>query len=64
MPQGPVSVFTTAYAFSSPSAAAAIVQGRPANGRIEWHLPGSQQTYHAWEAAKLAQQVPDDGEAG
>jgi hypothetical protein len=64
MPQGPVSVFTTAYAFSSPSAAAAIVQGRPANGRIEWHLPGSKQTYHQWEAAKLEQQVPDDGEAG
>jgi hypothetical protein len=62
VPQGEVCVFTASYGFSSPSAAAAIVQGRPANGRIEWHLPNSQMTYHEWEAAKLAQQVPDDGE--
>lgn len=60
--QGDVSVFTTSYGFSSPSAAAAVVQGRPANGRIEWHLPNNLMTYHDWEAAKLAQQVPDDGE--
>lgn len=46
-------VFTSSYAFSSPSAAAAIVQGRPANGRIEWHVKGSAMTYHAWETAKL-----------
>ena len=59
--QGGVCVFTASYGFSSPSAAAAIVQGRPANGRIEWHLPNSLMTYHEWEAAKLAQQVPDDG---
>jgi len=63
-PQGAVSVFTTSYGFSSPSAAAAVVQGRPANGRIEWHLPNNQMTYHDWEAAKLAQQVPDDGTSG
>lgn len=59
--QGGVRVFTASYGFSSPSAAAAVVQGRPANGRVEWHLPNSQMTYHEWEAAKLAQQVPDDG---
>lgn len=61
--QGGVCVFTASYGFNSPSAAAAIVQGRPANGRIEWHLLNSLMTYHDWEAAKLAQQVPDDGEA-
>ncbi len=60
--QGGVCLFTASYGFSSPSAAAAIVQGRPANGRIEWHLPNNLMTYHEWEAAKLAQQVPDDGE--
>ena len=64
VPQGGFCVFSTSYGFSSPSAAAAIVQGRPANGRIEWHLPHNQMTYHDWEAAKLAQQVPDDGEPG
>lgn len=64
VPQGDAYVFTASYGFTSPSAAAAIVQGRPANGRIEWHLPNSHVTYHEWEAAKLAQQVPDDGEEG
>lgn len=58
--QGPVCVFTTSYGFSSPSAAAAIVQGRPSNGRTDWHLANSLTTYHEWEAAKLAQQVPDE----
>lgn len=62
-PQGSNSVFTASYGFSSPSAAAAVVQGRPSNGRTDWHLPNSLMTYHDWEAAQLAQQVPDDGEA-
>jgi hypothetical protein len=62
MPQGGVCVFTASYGFNSPSAAAAIVQGRPSNGRTAWHLLNSNMTYHQWEAAKLAQQVPDDGE--
>lgn len=53
--RGDVCVFTASYGFSSPSAAAAIVHGRPANGRIDWHVQGMQQTYHEWEAAKLAQ---------
>lgn len=61
-PQGAVCVFTRSYGFSSPSAAAAVAQGRPANGRIEWHLPDTLMTYHTWEAGKLAQQVPDDGD--
>lgn len=62
-PQGPVCVFTASYAFSSPSAAAAIVNGRSSNGRVEWHLPSTQQSYHAWEAANLASQVPSDEDA-
>lgn len=53
VPNGDSSVFASSYAFSSPSAAAAIIQGRPANGRIEWHVKGSPMTYHDWEAAKL-----------
>lgn len=61
--QGQVCVFTASYGFSSPSAAAAVVQGRPSNGRTDWHLPNTLMTYHDWEAAKLAQQVPNDGDA-
>lgn len=54
-PEGEHSVFTQSYAFSSPSAAAAVVNGRPANGTIEWRLEGSDITYKDWEAAQLAQ---------
>lgn len=59
VPQEGVCVFSSSYAFSSPSAAAAIIQGRPANGRIEWHVKGTQQTYHDWEAAKLLRTLPE-----
>lgn len=53
VPNGNTSVFTSSYAFSSPSAGAAIILGRAANGRTEWRVKGSGQTYHEWEAAKL-----------
>ncbi|WP_457647042.1 GIY-YIG nuclease family protein [Profundibacter sp.] len=48
-------IFTENYAFSSPSAAAAVVEGRAANGRIDWKLKGSNTTYAEWEAAQLAE---------
>ena len=53
LPQGSVCVFTKSYAFSSPSAAAAVVNGRPANGTIEWKTAAGQ-TYKEWEALVLA----------
>ncbi|WP_444666651.1 GIY-YIG nuclease family protein [Cereibacter changlensis] len=46
-------VFTTDYAFASPSAAAAVVLGRSANGRVEWRLPNGIM-YRDWEAAQLS----------
>ena len=41
----------------SPSAAAAVVLDRNANGRLEWKLVGSKLTYHQWqeERAKEAE---------
>lgn len=45
--------FAKAYAFKSPSAAAAVVNGRPANGTIEWKVRGTGQTYKEWEAVQL-----------
>ncbi|MDQ7070177.1 MAG: GIY-YIG nuclease family protein [Rhodobacterales bacterium] len=45
--------FNTDYAFSSPSAAAAVVLGRAANGRTEWKLKGTNTTYAEWEAEQL-----------
>ena len=49
-------VFTENYAFKSPSAAAAVVNGRPANGTIEWKLPATNKTYKEWEAENLNQE--------
>ena len=44
--------FVAAYAFSSPSAAAAVILDRSANGRIEWKVTGSKLTYHEWQEQK------------
>lgn len=51
---GPLRVFTDNYAFSSPSAAAAVVNGRPTNGTVEWKVQGTATTYKAWESEQLA----------
>ncbi|VAV94935.1 hypothetical protein MNBD_ALPHA07-1112 [hydrothermal vent metagenome] len=55
MLEGGNAVFTENFAFSSPSAAAAVVQGRAANGRIDWKLKGTNTTYADWEANQLSQ---------
>jgi hypothetical protein len=45
--------FSDDYAFSSPSAAAAVVCGRAANGRTSWVVEGTGQTYAAWQEQQL-----------
>ena len=45
--------FSDDYAFSSPSAAAAVVSGRSANGRTSWLVEGTGQTYSAWQDQQL-----------
>lgn len=47
--------FTQNFAFASPSAAGAVVNGRPTNGTIEWKVEGSGKTYKDWEAERLGQ---------
>ena len=49
-------VFTRPYPFKSPSAAGAVVLDRTSNGRIEWKVKGSKQTYHDWQQAQAAKQ--------
>lgn len=49
-------VFDKSYAFRSPSAAAAVVNGRPANGTIEWRIEEDGRTYKDWEAQQLNQE--------
>ncbi|GHB33263.1 hypothetical protein GCM10007094_22870 [Pseudovibrio japonicus] len=53
--RGEHGLLTTDYAFSSPSAASAIVTGRSSNGTIEWKLEGTNKTYKQWEAEQLAE---------
>lgn len=60
---GEVCVFTENYAFTSPSAAAAVVNGRPANGRLDWKRPETGQTYADWEAEQLQDASRPDEEA-
>lgn len=45
--------FSTDYAFSSPSAAAAVISGRPANGRTTWTAVDSGQTYGSWQERQV-----------
>jgi hypothetical protein len=51
--------FTQDYAFSSVSAAAAVVSGRNANGRLYWLVEGTGQTYGQWAAEQVASQSED-----
>ncbi|MDR8014555.1 GIY-YIG nuclease family protein [Ectopseudomonas guguanensis] len=54
--------FKDDYAFASPSAAAAVVSGRSANGRVVWSVDGTGQTYAAWQDQQLSalQPAPED----
>jgi hypothetical protein len=47
-------IFVKSYAFRSPSAAGAVVQGRMTNGTTWWKVIGTDQTYKEWEASQLA----------
>jgi len=52
--------FTRDHVFSSPSAAAAVVAGRSANGRTTWLEKDSRMTYGDWQSAQIEQQAPTD----
>lgn len=51
---GQLNEFTQDYVFSSPSAAAAVVAGRPANGRTHW-IDASGRSYGDWQADLVTQ---------
>ncbi|MFP4147285.1 MAG: GIY-YIG nuclease family protein [Halorhodospira sp.] len=54
--------FVQDQAFSSPSAAAAIVSGRQANGRTEWKVEGTDETYAEWQDRQV-QAAPEAAES-
>ncbi|SET39455.1 GIY-YIG nuclease family protein [Geodermatophilus poikilotrophus] len=64
LPDGSGMRFTRNHVFASPSAAAAIVAGRSANGRSEWLVQGMRRTYGQWETEgveeAMQQEVGDE----
>lgn len=52
-------VFQEDVSFKSPSAASAIVFGRPSNGRIEWKVKGTNQTYADWQDEQIESAMRD-----
>lgn len=57
VPDGQNRRFAQGYAFSSPSAAAAIVKGRSSNGPETWKVVGTGKTYREWETMNLLMQL-------
>jgi hypothetical protein len=45
--------FTEDVAFSSPSAASAVILGRSDNGRLSWKVRGTQTNYAAWQEQQI-----------
>lgn len=52
--EGNHATFTENYAFSSPSAAGAMLNGRATNGPRYWIVKGTRKSYKDWEAEQLA----------
>lgn len=51
-------IFTRSYAFASPSAAAAVINGRPTNGTTAWKIKGTNTTYKEWEQSTITALAP------
>jgi hypothetical protein len=51
--------FTCGHAFSSPSAASAVIMGRADNGRKSWKLQDSKLNYGEWQTQQLEAQLLD-----
>lgn len=62
-PDGQKLVFVQDYAFNSPSTAAGVIMGRPANGRIEWTTADGVTLKKLQEAAqsRLSNKMDDTG---
>lgn len=52
-----LATLTQDVAFSSPSAAAAVVLGRSANGRLEWKVEGTLTSYATWQKQQIESTV-------
>jgi hypothetical protein len=54
---GDLATFTKDFAFSAPSAAAAVLFGRAANGRTSWVLKGTTMTFANWEEEQIQKEI-------
>ena len=54
---GSMREFSESYAFSSTSAAGAVINGRSTAGPIKWKVAGSEKTYRDWELENLEGEV-------
>lgn len=59
LPDGTARVFARDVVFASPSAASAVVLGRNSNGRLEWRVHGTRQTYGQWQEGLLDSAIAD-----
>lgn len=55
-----VAQFTRNQVFASPSAGAAVVTGRSANGRNEWKIPFSGVSFGSWQNQEIEQDLGGD----
>ena len=63
-PAGALCKFDENYAFPSVSAAAAVINGRPASGPREWKVEGTNETYADWEKKQIGAGDSDLGGKG
>ena len=54
-----LATFTKDFAFSAPSAAAAVLLGRAANGRTSWFTQGTNVTFADWEEAQILKELQE-----
>lgn len=59
LPDGTARVFRRDVVFASPSAASAVVLGRNSNGRLEWKVQGTRQSYGQWQEGLLDSAIAD-----
>ena len=60
VPDGEQRRFSANYAFASPSAAGAVLNGRATNGQEAWKLKGTNKTYRQWEEERLRHLTPEN----
>ena len=57
--EGELLRFAEDVVFRSPSAASAVILGRPDNGRISWKVAGSNTSYGEWQSEQVAKAASD-----